>query len=103
MSLQVSKLSRIIFFTTFPVSLFWLLTAGFEINIYKHAVVGAIFELLWLPVIVLSFILPVCALIFWVRERFKLNSLNAYALLFMVVTVVFIFYKVALQREFVEK
>jgi len=46
-------------------TIFVLLFVGLSrlLNIYQFAFVGAIFEILWLPVILLLFILPILSII----------------------------------------
>jgi hypothetical protein len=57
------------------------------VNVYHFAFTGAIFEMLWLPVISLIIILPVVSLFFWVTEKFKLKSLYLYSLLISISTI----------------
>ena len=52
---------------------FWLFALHY--NVYKWAVVGAIFEMLWLPMIVLPFLLPLLIVYFWGRGGFKFKSI----------------------------
>lgn len=56
-------------------------------NVYYFAVIGAIFEMLWLPLISLIFILPCVSLFFWVTDKFKLKSLYLYSFLISIVTI----------------
>lgn len=58
---------------------FWI--GGNLFNVYKFAVVGALFEILWLPMLLLLFALPLSLFIFWGKEKFKLRSV--YLLLFV--------------------
>ena len=67
---------------------FWITAA--LIDVYKIAVVGAIFEILWLPMLALTFGAPVAALIFWYKERFRISSVFLYLLLLSAVSVYFI-------------
>jgi len=60
---------------------------GQLVNVYHFAFVGAIFEMLWLPLIALIFILPVVSLSFWVIEQFRLKSFYLYSLLISVATI----------------
>lgn len=91
MSSKVSRLSKSAFFTAVAVSVFIFVIIGFNVNAYKYPVVGAIFELLWLPVMLLTVALPFVALILWALERFKLDSFNIYTLLIIAVTIGFFF------------
>lgn len=62
-------------FTTF----YWI--AGNIFNVYSFALASVIFEILWLPMLLLLFGLPVLFFILWAREKFKLRSV--YLLLFI--------------------
>ena len=69
-SLYLNK--KIIFFLSILTAIFWCL-AQF-VNIYYFAVVGVIFEILWLPVLALLIVLPIISLVFLVKE--KINIIN---------------------------
>ena len=51
------------------VSGFWIL--GNTINVYEYAIVGAIFEMLWIFMILLLFAIPVLALIAAINNKFR--------------------------------
>lgn len=59
---------------------FWFVVQN--IDIYHYAIVGAIFEILWLPMIIIIFLLPLLSLYFWFKDKFKINSKFLYLLLF---------------------
>jgi hypothetical protein len=82
-----SKTSKIVFTLSLLTSVFWFL--GQLVNVYYSAIVGAIFEILWLPMIALLFILPILSLIYWVKEKFNLKSLYLYSLLIILATVLY--------------
>jgi hypothetical protein len=82
-----SRSSKIVFILSIIVSVFWWL--GQVINFYHFAIVGAIFELLWLPVLAMLFVLPIISLILLVKEKFNVRSLYLYSILMGVVTIMF--------------
>lgn len=87
-----TKKSKLIFLLSIAVAIFWVL--GKTMNVYHYNFVGAVFELLWLFAIVLLFGLPVISIIFWVKDKFNLKSLNLYSFLIMILTILFaIFYQ----------
>ena len=59
--------------------LFWY--AGQHLNVYDNAFLGAVYEVLWLPLIGLLLGLPVISFILWVRQKFSTWSLFLYALI----------------------
>jgi hypothetical protein len=80
-----SKTSKIVFMLSIIVAGYWWL--GQVINVYSVALVGAIFELLWLPTLALLFVLPIISLISLVKEKFTIKSLFIYSLLICVTTI----------------
>jgi hypothetical protein len=85
---DVSKFSKIVLMSAILISLFWWLAKTVEI--YKSAVLGAIFEILWLPMLVLLFILPVISFILWQKDKFSARSLFLFSMLIGVTTAVWI-------------
>ncbi len=83
--------SKIIFLLSVLTAVFWCL--GQLINVYKFGILGAAFELLWLPMIVLLFILPVLSFIQWMKEKFSPKSLYLYSFLLILATGMFMFLK----------
>jgi hypothetical protein len=79
------NLSKIIFFVSIEVSLFWIL-AGL-INVYDFTIVGVFYEILWLPNLILLFALPLISLFFLSKEKKKLHSLFFYSILLLTITI----------------
>lgn len=48
---------------------YWIL--GNSFNVYQYAIPGAIFEILWFPMLLLLFILPALAIFLAVKQKFK--------------------------------
>jgi hypothetical protein len=84
-----SRISKIVFILSIIVSGFWLL--GQVINVYRFALVGAIFEILWLPAIAMLFALPIISLILMVKEKVNVRSLYIYSILIGVATILCMF------------
>jgi hypothetical protein len=82
-----SRTSKIVFILSILVSVYWLL--GQFINVYRYVLIGAIFEILWLPALIGLFVLPFISLIFIVEEKFSLKSCYPYS--FLIVVLVFLF------------
>ena len=83
---KVSRSGKIVLISAILVSLFWWLTK--TVDIYKSAIVGAIFEILWLPMLALLFILPVISLFFWRKDKFSARSLFLYSMLIGLTTAI---------------
>ena len=74
-----SGLSKILFVASIIVLAYW--SIGQVIDVYHPAVVGAIYEILWLFMILGLFGLPVVALVFLIKEKFSFKSLNLYTII----------------------
>ncbi len=83
-ALSNKKVSVVVFVLSWYVALFWLL--GNLFDVYRFAVTGALFEILWLPVLALTFILPLVALVLFIQDKFSFRSLNLYSFLLVIGT-----------------
>jgi hypothetical protein len=66
---------------------FWI-TVQF-VDVYYFAVSGALFEILWFPMIGLLYGLPVVSFIFLIRDKFQFRSLHLYSFLITFITLLF--------------
>jgi hypothetical protein len=82
-----TKISKIIFLVSILAAIIWIL--GTTTNVYQFALVGAIFEILWLPLLGVGFILPVISFVLWVKDKFNFKSLHLYSFLILLFTIVF--------------
>lgn len=86
------KKETIVTIGTVVLALFWFLAK--HSALYHFAVVGAIFELLWLPMLLLLAIMPGLSFYFWRGEQWRFTSLYPYCFLLNLVTIaVLVFYK----------
>lgn len=82
---QKRRSGKIIFILTIAAAIFWII--GKSINVYSSSTVGAIFEILWLPSLIILFILPIVSLIFLINEKFSFKSINLYSIIIAIVVV----------------
>lgn len=77
----------------FAMSIFILLLIIYAslFNVYHFALIGAVFELLWLPLIGMVFILPVTAFIYWIKDKFRLRSVYPIILLACIISMWLLF------------
>lgn len=68
-----TRRSKLVFALSIIVVLFWVITN--MMPVYRYVVLGAIYELLWLPMIALIFTMPVFSFISWLKEKFVFKSL----------------------------
>jgi len=80
-----SRTSKMVFLLSIIVSGYCLL--GQVINVYSVALVGAMFEILWLPVLVMLFVLPIISMILLLKEKVYVRSLYVYSILLGVATI----------------
>lgn len=73
------KKETILLLSSLAVALFWFFVHQF--NVYDKALIGAITEILWLPMLLLLVVLPVLGLLFWYKQQWKFPSVYLYSLL----------------------
>jgi hypothetical protein len=78
--------ARVIFLLSLIVSFFWITSRAFNISHYKIA--GALFEILWLPMVMMLFVLPVLSVIYWSQKKFSGNSLYPWSLLMIAASII---------------
>ena len=74
--------SKVLLILNLIVTAFWVV--GKTVDIYRYDIVGAIFEILWLGMLLGLFVLPVVSIVFFIREKFNLRSLYLYSLILAV-------------------
>jgi cytochrome bd-type quinol oxidase subunit 2 len=74
-----SKTSKITLLLGILVAIFWITAKNSDV--YDNALKGAIFEILWLPMLAALLILPLISLILWRKEKFSARSLYLYTFL----------------------
>jgi hypothetical protein len=91
-SFKNSSINQGLFILSIITILYWLTAKS--LNIYNNAFIGAIFELLWLPMIVSVFIGPVFSIILFVKDKYNPGSLALYAVVLQAVALfILIFFK----------
>ncbi|WP_288981737.1 hypothetical protein [uncultured Flavobacterium sp.] len=63
----------VIFFVSLLVMFFWILTNN--INVYENKFIGIIAEILWLPLILLIFVLPIMTFVLISSRKFKKSKI----------------------------
>ncbi len=90
-SFKNTRISKTFFLLSVLVFVIWL--AGQIINVYRFAVVGAIFEILWLPMFAILLVLPIMSFIFWVKEKFNLRSFYLFTILIVITTILLMVFR----------
>jgi hypothetical protein len=85
-----SRKGKILFILSIIVSGYWWM--GQVINVYNSAFAGAIFEILWLPFLLILFVLPIISLILLMKEKFNIRSFNIYSIIISVITILFMIF-----------
>ena len=67
-------------------SVLWFV--GRSVNVYQYAVTGAIFEMIWLPVLASFVAIPIAAFLHFRKQGLHLNSLYLYSLLVIAATII---------------
>ena len=58
---------------------------------YDYVLTGALFELSWLPSLLLLFVSTVISLIYWVKNKFSFRSVYFYLLIFSALLLTLVF------------
>ena len=77
-------IDKIVFALSVLVCFFWY--TGSHVNVYKIVLVGAIFELAWLPMLALFLILPIISILLLIKNKVSFSSLPLYSLLILLMT-----------------
>ena len=51
---------------------FWIIAN--TVDVYKYTALGVIFEIFWLPVILITFSIPILSIVCWYRKGYKISS-----------------------------
>jgi len=86
--LKLAKRDIIILGLTIIVSFYWLLSQ--LINVYHSEWLGAVYELLWVFMLLGLFALPVISFIYWIKTKFSFRSLYFYSFILSVSTILFL-------------
>lgn len=74
-----TKQSKVVLVLSLLVAAYWYF--GKTLNVYSQKLTGAFFEILWLPMIILLFTLPIVSIGFFVKDKFNIRSFYLYSLL----------------------
>jgi len=80
-----STLSKTFFILSIVVFIFWI--SGQAIDVYRFAIVGTIYEFLWLLMLFILFVLPIISLILLIKGGFNLRSLYLYTIIIAVTNI----------------
>ena len=80
-----SNLSKTLFTLSIMIFVFWFV--NHKLDFYSYALVGAIFELLWLFMLIKLLIIPVLSFIYLIREKFNFRSLHLYTIIIAVTNI----------------
>ena len=81
--LHSPRFKIVLFICSIALSVFYY--CAVNVNVYKWAVLGALFEYLSLPMLGLLLIVPVVSLYLTIKEKFSMRSLALYALIISLV------------------
>jgi hypothetical protein len=53
-------------------SIFWIVSR--LVPVYENKIIGAVFEMLWMPAVLILFVLPIFSFLLWAGEKFRIKS-----------------------------
>jgi len=86
----MKKTSKILLIVLISVFLYWFLAK--TTNVYVYAISGAIFELLWLPAIAITYSLPIVSAYFWIKEKCRFSSVYLSLMLLSIIIITWVVY-----------
>src|SRR5687768_4104803 len=86
-SLYQSKKTNVVLFLLSLVTFGYWMTSN-SINVYQFPITGAMFELLWLPMLAFLLLIPIGAIMTLIKQKALLDSLSFYAGLLIALTVI---------------
>ena len=87
------KRSREVLITisSFLVLLFWFFATTY--NVYEYKVIGAFFEVLWLPMLGLLIVLPIISIVYLKKGKWNLKSLYSICFILNLLAILFIIFR----------
>lgn len=82
------RVGKTLFILSAFVCLFWYIAKNS--NVYRFALIGALFELAWLPMLVLLLVLPLLSIFLLLKEKPSFKSLPLYSLLLLLAAFLFL-------------
>jgi amino acid permease len=73
------RIAKVLLLTNFIVFILWLISQN--IDVYEYAAIGAICEMLWLPVWGCFFLVPLISMYNWHQDGYKKKSRFLFVLL----------------------
>jgi hypothetical protein len=55
---------------------FWIISKSW--NVYKYEIIGTLFEIAWLPIILVTLVLPITSFYKWYRDKWRSTSVFLY-------------------------
>ncbi len=81
---------KILLLTSIITFLIWVV--GQNSDVYRYALVGVIFEILWLPMLAIILVIPLVSFYNWYKDKFKTTSRFLYLLLWSIFSVGIIYF-----------
>ena len=86
-----SKFEFVLFILSIITCIFWIFSQLFDV--YKYKIIGVFFELAFLPMLILFFVLPILVLIQVIKSKKIFKSLSSISLLILMVTILIIMFR----------
>jgi hypothetical protein len=87
-TIKNNKIVPLVFIVSLVVFAFYFTVYTQVIDVYKYAVVGAIYELLWLPMLLSLVLVPLVSAIVFVKQEGKARIYSILAILFIIGSIV---------------
>lgn len=82
------KRSKQLFLAGVLVSLFWFLINIFKF--YRSPLLEMVVKVMWLPMLIILFLIPIICLLFLLRKKFNPKSFYLYAIILCFITIIYV-------------
>lgn len=88
---MTGKRKLILICCTLAIAAYWVSTLFIK-NVYRFVLVGAMYEILWLPMLASLIALPILAFVFWKKERFIIQSVYPFIITIIIAIILLVLF-----------
>ncbi len=89
LNLIITK-GRVLLFSSLLAAFYWFI--AMNLNVYEYAIIGVIYELLWIFMLGSFILIPIFSIYFWIKEKAGWWSSYFYATLISIGTFLYVYY-----------
>lgn len=86
----MNKNSKILISVSIVILIYWIMAK--IIDVYKYPVLGAVYEITSLIFLILTFVVCVITIVFWVKNKFSLNKYYILPVIISIISILVLFF-----------